>query len=102
MEPRKGAAAARQRLTANDPRIGALIAMLAMKEYRNGDSGVIAYRLEPRAIVVQFKTGGTYKYSHASAGKAAVEQMQLLAQAGRGLATYINQNKPAYETRAAV
>lgn len=65
-----------------------------MTPYANlaGDSGVEAYRLGARQITVRFGGGAEYVYTWASAGRAHVEQMKLLAQAGRGLATYISQH----------
>ncbi|MEJ7806966.1 MAG: hypothetical protein WKG03_13720 [Telluria sp.] len=63
-----------------------------MKKYRRlaGDSGVLAYALGAEAIRVKFMDGKVYTYSYASCGRAHVEQMTLLAEAGRGLSTYIS------------
>jgi hypothetical protein len=63
-----------------------------VKPYRNlsGDSGVIAYEIADRAIVVMFRNGSTYVYDFDSTGKADVERMKALAVAGKGLATYIS------------
>lgn len=65
-----------------------------MKRYGNlnGNSGVIAYELAEDAITVAFTDGGLYLYDHRRPGRKHVEQMKVLAQAGRGLATYINQH----------
>ena len=66
-----------------------------MQRYRNlaGDSGVVAYAITPSSISVKFVGADSiYEYSHASAGKAHVEEMKRLAQAGRGLSTYISQH----------
>lgn len=57
-----------------------------------GDSGVEAYRPGVRRITVQFVGGAQYVYTDASAGQEHVERMTLLAQAGRGLATYISRH----------
>lgn len=62
----------------------------------NGDSGVSSYNIGDDYIDVTFKKGGTYRYTHASAGKVAVEQMKMLAKSGDGLNSYINRNKPPY------
>jgi hypothetical protein len=73
-----------------------------MQPYGNvgGDSGVVAYAIVPRAIVVEFTNGSIYRYTGRSAGAAAVREMQRLAQAGRGLSTYISQNvREAYAER---
>ena len=63
-----------------------------MKKYRRlaGESGVLAYAVGAEAISVKFVDGKVYAYSHASCGRAHVEQMTLLAEAGRGLSTYIS------------
>jgi hypothetical protein len=61
-------------------------------EDRSGDSGVRAYKIEPDAIVIEFKTGGGYRYDHTSPGRRHVATMKRLAQSGHGLATYINQH----------
>jgi hypothetical protein len=65
-----------------------------MTPYANlgGNSGVEAYRIGARQVTVQFGGGAQYVYTYASAGQEHVEQMKLLAQAGRGLATYISQH----------
>ncbi|MES2319925.1 MAG: hypothetical protein V4631_20790 [Pseudomonadota bacterium] len=63
-----------------------------MTVYRRlgGESGVLAYRIAATAISVKFVDGKIYTYTYASAGRAKVEQMKLLARAGQGLSTYIN------------
>ena len=65
-----------------------------MTPYANlgGNSGVEAYRIGARQVTVQFDGGAQYVYTYASAGQEHVERMKLLAQAGRGLATYISQH----------
>lgn len=71
-----------------------------MKKYQNlnGNSGVLAYEIEDEAIRVQFSEGKIYRYTYISAGKEHVEQMKILAEAGKGLSTYISQNvKGDYE-----
>lgn len=62
-----------------------------MTPYRNlsGDSGVVAYELRAAAIVVRFRNGDAYLYSHRKPGRADVETMKRLAVAGRGLSGYI-------------
>jgi len=63
-----------------------------MTRYGNlsGDSGVTAYELAPGRITVQFQDGWKYEYTTRSAGAADVETMHRLAQAGRGLSTFIS------------
>jgi hypothetical protein len=73
-----------------------------MQRYRNlsGVSGVVAYEIADEAITVKFTDGGTYVYSYASAGRPNVEQMKLLARAGKGLSTFISQNvQKAYASK---
>jgi len=62
-----------------------------LQPYRDlsGHSGVVAFRLGRDWIEVQFEDGGLYRYTAASAGADAVEQMKQLARDGRGLATFI-------------
>lgn len=66
-----------------------------MKPYKNisGKSGVWAYLIGPDWIKVKFgRNGETYTYSYRSAGIEHVERMKVLAEAGKGLATYINRH----------
>jgi len=66
-----------------------------MKRYLNlsGDSGVVAYELRPNAVKVKFRgSDRVYVYSHASAGATHVARMKRLAEAGRGLSTYISRH----------
>lgn len=74
-----------------------------MEPYKNlgRDSGVVAYQLGGDYIVVQFRSGNwtVYKYTHQSAGSAAVETMKSLAVQGRGLNSYISTHKPGYASR---
>ena len=67
---------------------------MLMKRYANhsGDSGVVAYELRPRSIVVQFQDGMKYEYTADSAGAPAVAAMKQLAEAGRGLSAFISQH----------
>lgn len=59
---------------------------------RSGDSGVRAYKFETNAIIVEFKSGGGYRYDNTAPGRRHVAAMKRLAKSGDGLATYINQN----------
>jgi len=63
-----------------------------MPRYRNlaGNSGIAAYESAPGAIAVQFVDGDVYIYTDQSAGRATIEQMQALAERGRGLGTFIS------------
>ncbi|MDB5966321.1 MAG: hypothetical protein JWQ72_2821 [Polaromonas sp.] len=63
-----------------------------MQRYRNleGHSGVLAYQEAPGALAVKFVNGDIYIYTDWSTGRATVAQMVRLAQAGRGLSTFIS------------
>jgi len=61
-------------------------------EDRNGDSGVLAYQSGPNFIIVEFKSGGGYRYDYTTPGRRHVEAMKKLPESGDGLATYINQH----------
>lgn len=66
---------------------------MELKDYRNisGGSSVKRYRIDVHSITVQFQNGEMFEYSYASAGRRHVETMKLLAQAGWGLGSYIDQ-----------
>lgn len=70
-----------------------------MVRYSNlsGDSGVVAYAIGREFIRVQFRNGGIYRYSDASAGKPTIDRMKVLARSGRGLSTFISQQQPPYD-----
>lgn len=73
-----------------------------MRRYRDGqgDSGVLAFEVHEDAIDIRFKDGGVYRYSARQPGAAHVARMRLLALAGAGLNTYINQQvRERYERR---
>jgi hypothetical protein len=67
---------------------------LALRRYqdRAKNSGVSAYQLGREFIVVQFRDGSAYLYTHERPGRVHVEAMKRHALAGNGLATYINQH----------
>ena len=66
--------------------------MPTMKPYRNrsGRSGVSAYAVGKGVILVRFTHDGTYEYTDAKPGRMHVRNMQMLAEAGVGLSTYIS------------
>ncbi|MGH8164443.1 MAG: hypothetical protein ACREP1_08935 [Rhodanobacteraceae bacterium] len=72
-----------------------------MKRYDNlsGDSGVAAYEIRRGAIVVEFVDGAAYLYTDASARAGRIAEMQRLAEAGRGLSTFISRAQPEYAKR---
>jgi len=65
-----------------------------MERYKNhgGESGIVAYDIDAGQIIVEFRDGKRYLYTEDSAGAANVAEMQALARAGHGLASFINQH----------
>ena len=63
-----------------------------MKRYRNldGNSGVTAYENGCGFIRIRFVNGDTYEYTDEATGREHIANMQQLARAGRGLATYVS------------
>ncbi|HJW06647.1 MAG TPA: hypothetical protein VJ527_09180 [Rhodanobacter sp.] len=63
-----------------------------MKRYRNldGNSGVAAYECGDGVIRIRFVNGDTYEYTDEATGRTHIANMQQLARAGRGLATYVS------------
>lgn len=59
---------------------------------RSGNSGVEFYALGPRFVRLWFRDGKGYEYDFSKPGRAHVEAMKRLAEAGQGLATYVNQH----------
>ena len=63
-----------------------------MKKYKNisGNSGVTSFETGTSFIRVKFTDGSVYTYTYTSAGKEITEKMKKLAEAGKGLSTYIS------------
>lgn len=63
-----------------------------MRPYLNRShrSGIIAYESGPDFIKLKFRSGDVYLYDHRKPGKTKVQKMKVLAEAGSGLATYLN------------
>lgn len=55
-------------------------------------SGVIAFEILETGIVLKFRDGGRYLYTHNNPGRFEVEEMKRLARAGEGLASFVNQH----------
>lgn len=72
-----------------------------MKPYArlSPDAGITKYDPGPDYIRVQFKTPTVYTYTIRSAGADAIAEMKRLADAGKGLSTYIAKNDPPYESK---
>jgi hypothetical protein len=64
-----------------------------MERYKNleGHSGVTSYGIEADGIIVEFNHDAVYRYTYFSAGKGTIDKMKRLAEAGKGLSTYISQ-----------
>lgn len=70
-----------------------------MPAYANlsGNSGVTWYDLGDDWIEVRFRKGTrTYRYTAQLNGQQTIDDMKAMAQAGRGLSTFIAQNRPAF------
>jgi hypothetical protein len=65
-----------------------------MPRYRNlsGESGVRSYETTADSITLTFVNGDRYRYSHVRPGRDTVDRMKALAQAGRGLSTFVAQH----------
>lgn len=64
------------------------------KKYQDlsGGAGIIAFKISGKSITLRFRDGGEYEYDYTIPGKKHVEQMKILAEKGKGLTTYVNQN----------
>jgi hypothetical protein len=51
---------------------------------------VVAYELGAGFIRIRFVNGEVYEYTDATTGREHVQNMQELARAGEGLATYVS------------
>ena len=71
-----------------------------MESYKNlnGNSGVLDYEIGPDYIKVKFEhSTKIYIYSTRRISSHKIEQMKALAVAGRGLGTFINQNRDVHD-----
>jgi len=71
-----------------------------MESYKNlsGNSGISAYELGADHIKIQFKHSlKIYVYSIRHISSSKIEQMKALAVSGRGLGTFINQNRDVHD-----
>lgn len=62
-----------------------------MKKYKNlsGKSTVTMFELAKDSVKVRFADQSVYLYSNQATGMANVSQMKTLAEAGKGLGTFI-------------
>ncbi len=65
-----------------------------MKPYRDlsGTSGITGYESGNDYLDLEFEGGTIYRYDCTKPGQKHVDKMKLLAAAGKGLATYVNQH----------
>jgi hypothetical protein len=65
-----------------------------LKKYKgiSGNNGITAYRILEKGIMLEFQYKDLYLYDYIKPGKKHVDQMKILAESGRGLTTYVNQN----------
>lgn len=71
-----------------------------MQRYQNksGDSGVAYYEIGEDYITIQFEgNSSAYTYNEELNGKKHIDKMKTLAQAGKGLGTYINRHSEVSE-----
>jgi hypothetical protein len=61
-----------------------------MPRYAHADSGILSWECGPDWIDIRFHSGARYKYTAASAGMHNIEEMQRLAETGKGLTSFIN------------
>ena len=65
-----------------------------MKKYKgiSGNHGITSYKILERGIILEFQYKDLYLYDYFKPGKEHVEQMKILAESGKELTTYVNQN----------
>jgi len=67
---------------------------MKLKNYKDlsGSGGITGYQFLQNGIILQFKSKDLYLYDYKKPGKQHIEQMKILAEKGKGLTTYVNQN----------
>ena len=65
-----------------------------MVRYKNlsRTSGIARFEFDADSITIEFEDGSTYLYDSEKPGRHEVEQMKVLARAGKGLCEYINKH----------
>jgi hypothetical protein len=63
-----------------------------MPTYASPTSPIRSWECGPDWIDVRFRSGARYKYTAASAGMHNIEEMQRLAERGKGLSAFISQH----------
>ncbi len=71
------------------------------KKYKNlsGASTVVSYEIAKDGMIVVFKDHSAYRYTNQSADPANIAKMKTLANAGKGLGTFITANLKGRELR---
>jgi hypothetical protein len=61
------------------------------RRYKNlsGDSKVVRYEIAKDGMTVEFKDHTSYRYTNQTADPANIRKMKTLAEAGKGLGTFI-------------
>lgn len=67
--------------------------MAEQYENKSGNSGVVAFEINPDYIWIWFKSGKAYRYSKQSVSEYYLSILVELAKLGEGLNTFINKNK---------
>ncbi|MFA6386338.1 MAG: hypothetical protein WCW04_01020 [Candidatus Paceibacterota bacterium] len=72
-----------------------------MQKYNDidNDSNIDEFEINDDYIVVKFLDGKTYKYTYLSAGSLKVEEMKKFALSHDGLNSFINKQRPKYESK---
>jgi len=68
-------------------------------ENRDGRSPITGFEEGDDFIRIEFRNNTVYLYNEESAGPQNISKMKELAHEGRGLAAFINANKPGYVIR---
>lgn len=65
-----------------------------MEKYKNlgGSSSVAAYETAKDSMKIRYTTHSVYLYTNQSAGSENIRKMKILAEAGKGLSTFIDKN----------
>jgi len=65
-----------------------------MKKYKNvsGKSTVTMFELAKDVVTIRFASQEVYRFSNQSAGSENISKMKILALAGKGLGTFIENN----------
>jgi len=65
-----------------------------MEKYKNlgGNSSVATYEIAKDSMKIGFTSHSVYLYTNQSAGSENIRKMKTLAEAGKGLSTFIDKN----------